>query len=156
MGPYNLWQEPRPGRPMRQNVTIGMGRHYFKPGCRGCRWSRTGWGDAFWQLTGPDGSLVAGGPQDGRVVTETGSDVCESGVGFSRFNRDACLAESCCRWDATADITAGTDTDLDGTDDLVEGGGGEPTTLIVNPLTQVLVLSDSFRWIAYLYAFMGT
>ena len=114
MGPYILWQEPRPGQPLQQNVTLGMGRHFFKPGCRGCRYSRTGWGDAFWMLTGPDGALVAGGPQGGRVVTQTGSHVCEiSSDTFNRFSQDDCLAAPCCRWDATAGITSNT------------GGGGE-------------------------------
>jgi len=120
MGKYNLWQEPRPGRPLRQNVTLGMGMHFFKPGCRGCRWSRSGWGDATWALTGPDGALVAGGEQAGRVVTETGSEVCESGNSFSRFSQADCLAAPCCRWDATADVVL--------TGDAIQGGGGEFST----------------------------
>jgi hypothetical protein len=129
MGGYNLWQEPRPGRPLRQNVTLGMGRHFFQPGCRGCRWSRTGWGDATWSLTGPDGTLVAGGEENGRVVTETGSDVCESGNVFNRFSQEDCLAASCCRWDATADLgPTGADTNENGVPDATEGGGGEFST----------------------------
>jgi hypothetical protein len=130
MGPYLLWQEPRAGWPMQMNVTLDMGRHIFKPGCRGCRYSRTGWGDAFWMVSGPDGvGMVAGGPQGGRVSTRTGSDVCETNRdGFSRFSQEDCLAAEggCCRWDPNADLgEAGADTDGDGVADAIQGSGGQ-------------------------------
>ena len=127
MGPYVLWQTARAGRPLRTNVTLDAGTHTFKPGCRGCRYSRTGWGDATWSVTGPDGAVVAGGDEAGRVTTQSGVDVCEqTRSGFSRFSQSDCQAAGCCRWDNSADLgPTGADTDNNGIADAAEGGGGQ-------------------------------
>lgn len=127
MGPYTLWQEPRPGRDMSMNSTLSAGQHSFTPMCRGCTYARTGWGDAYWSIIGPDGTLLAGGEDDGQVVTLDGEDVCESGEVFSRFDQAACQANRCCEWGNIINTDAGiagADTDENGVEDAVEGGGG--------------------------------
>ena len=127
MGPYTLWQEPSPGRDMTMNTTLSAGEHSFTPMCRGCTYARSGWGDAYWSIIGPDGTLLAGGEEDGQVVTWNGEDVCESGEVFSRFDQAACQANSCCDWGNIINTEAGiagADTDGNGIEDAIEGGGG--------------------------------
>jgi hypothetical protein len=131
MGPFTLWQEPQPGRPMYNNITLDAGNHTFSPGCRGCAYARSGWDGAYWTVIAPDGTTLAGGETAGQVTTMSGQDVCESGAWFGRFSQSGCtglpgLTASCCRWNPTADLgVAGTDSDGNGLADATEGGGGQ-------------------------------